>query len=151
MISFKQFANLMGRSVMDSRTLVTETLLKTMESVALEAKAYIGHELSEWPALAESTVEEKSKLGYTGRLSATDPLLRTGEMRASIGAYAVGSVGVVGSNEKKALWQEMGTLRATGSIPPRPFIGMAMSRAEPQAMLFFGELAVAMLTPKGVK
>jgi hypothetical protein len=150
-ISFKQFAKLMGRSALDSRTRVTETLLTTMESVALEAKAYIGHEMSEWPPLAPSTIAEKSRLGYTGRLSATDPLLRTGEMRESIGAYAVGSVGVVGSPNKKALWMEMGTLRSTGSAPPRPFLSLAMSRVEPQAKLFFGELAVALLTPKGVR
>lgn len=150
MISFKQFANLLERALIDGSTLTTVALKAVVESVALEAKSYIGHEMPGWAPLAARTVAEKTKLGYVGRLSATDPLLRTGELRASIDSYAVGSVGVVGSPLKKALWQELGTLRHDGSIPPRPFLGLAMSRAQPQAEIFFGELAVNLLTPKGV-
>jgi hypothetical protein len=151
MLSFKQFSNLMERAVGESRTGVTTALRSVVESVALEAKSYIGHEMPGWAPLADSTIAEKQKLGYFGRISATDPLLRTGEMRESIGFYAVGSVGAVGSTSKIAFWQEFGTLKPTGSIPPRPFIGLAASRSGPQLELFFGQLAVSLLTPKGVR
>jgi phage gpG-like protein len=84
----------------------------------------IGEEIREWADLAPATVEEKQRLGYTGQVSATDPLLRTGELRLSIG-HTVEEHGVIlGSTDPVAPYQEWGTDR----IPPRPFIGATMSR-----------------------
>ena len=54
---------------------------KNARIVAAEAAEYVGHELPEWPPLAQATVDEKTDLGYVGHVSATDPGLRTGEMR----------------------------------------------------------------------
>lgn len=100
---------------------------------ARRARAYIGQERPEWPPLADSTVEDKRALGYTGHISPTDPLLRTGEMRDSIEGQVDGLVGVIGSNDKKALWQECGAHRTgrnrAGELPPRPFIGLGMQHA----------------------
>jgi hypothetical protein len=53
---------------------------------------------------------------------------------------------VVGSPEKKALWQEMGTSR----IPPRPVVALAMASALPHAHEVFGEIAVSLLTGKSL-
>ena len=94
------------------------------------AKDLIGTEDASWPPLAPSTVEEKRRLGYTGRVSETDPLLRTGSLRASIVAQSEaaglgrGTV-LIGSPDPVAAYQEFGTDRG---IPPRPFIGAALFR-----------------------
>ncbi len=48
---------------------------------------------------------------------------------------------VVGSNDLRALWQELGTSR----IPPRSFLGLAMENALPIAEEIFGKIAVTVL------
>lgn len=70
-----------------------------------------------WAPLADSTEEEKARLGYP--LDA--PLERTGELRDSIEHEVLGLEAVVGSKLEKAAWMEFGTDRA----PPREFIGPA--------------------------
>ena len=89
-----------------------------------DAKTMIGEEIREWADLAPSTVEEKQRLGYTGQVSATDPLLRTGQLRNSISSGVEGHKLVLGSDDPVAPYQEFGTSR----IPPRPFIGATMFR-----------------------
>jgi phage gpG-like protein len=54
-------------------------------------------------------------------VSATDPLLRTGELRDSISHVVDGRRAVVGSDDPVAIYQETGTSR----IPPRPFLSTA--------------------------
>lgn len=85
------------------------------------AKDLIGQQLTTWPALAAATVAEKQRLGLTGRVSATDPLLRTGELRDSISHVVDGRRAVVGSDDPVAIYQETGTSR----MPPRPFLSTA--------------------------
>jgi hypothetical protein len=145
-LTVQQFINHLERAVTRAPVVAAVALTETMEAVAVEAKAYIGHEMPGWPALAPSTVAEKERLGYTGHLSPTDPLLRTGEMRESISAEvdAVTLTGVVGSTDPVAVFQELGTPH----IPPRPFLSTAMFGAQPVAELFFGRAAVSLLTPK---
>lgn len=70
-----------------------------------------------WAPLADSTEEEKERLGYA--LNA--PLERTGELRDSIKHEVSVLEAVVGSQLERAAWQEFGT----DKIPPRPFIGPA--------------------------
>jgi phage gpG-like protein len=120
-----------------------------LEGAAEEAKAFIGHELEEWQPLAPSTVAEKQRLGYTGQISETDPLLRTGRLRDSLRAEAestsAGATGIVGSDDPVAVWQEFGTPH----IPPRPFIGPTGISIVARAHVAFGEMAVRALTPGG--
>ena len=151
MLSFKQFANMLQRSAAGCRLEAEGAVVVVTGAVAAEAKRLIGHENPEWAPLAPSTIAEKSRLGFTGRISATDPLYRTGEMRESIEGVAEGLVGVVGSSDKVALWQEMGTLRPTGSIPPRPFLGLAMSRVYPIADRVFGLVGVNLVSPEKIR
>jgi HK97 gp10 family phage protein len=117
-------------------------LRRAAELVRDEAKALIGTEDESWPALADSTVEEKQRLGFTGKMTATDPLLRTGELRASI---KVGDVtpehAFVGTDDSIAPFQEHGTNR----IPPRHFIGLATFRHEHEAQKLMGEVVEAHL------
>jgi hypothetical protein len=111
---------------------------------AMARQDYIGHERKEWPPLARSTVDYKRQHGYTGKVSATDPLLRTGLMRDSVEGGAEGLTGVVGSNDPVAVYQELGTSK----IPPRPFISSAMMESIPAIDHSLELLAVQMLLPK---
>ena len=103
--------------------------------VETEAKAEIGQEMPEWPALAVATVSEKERLGYTGHVSATDPLLREGTLRDSISHTVDGRTAVVGSDDPVAIYQETGTNR----IPPRPFLGSAAFRKGKEAAKAAGQ------------
>jgi HK97 gp10 family phage protein len=89
-----------------------------------EARAMIGTEPTAWPALAASTIAEKRRLGFTGFISKTDPLLRTGELRDSIGATVDPDGITLGSSSPIATFQENGT----DTIPPRPFLAPTMER-----------------------
>lgn len=75
----------------------------------------------EWPELAPYTKEDRVKLGF----SANDPLLRTGELRATIGFGVEGDTVEVGSTHTIAPVQEFG--EPILNIPARPFIGPAMA------------------------
>ena len=97
-------------------------------AVAIEktAKDEIGHYQGEvgpfagWVQLAESTQADRVAKGYT----ANDPLLRTGELRDSIGHQVGGLEAVVGSTSDIMVYQELGTER----IPPRAVLGPAAIR-----------------------
>jgi phage gpG-like protein len=91
--------------------------------VEAEAKSAIGTYRYNWPQLAESTQAERAHEGYP----ANEPLLRSGEMRDSIG-HVVGDHEVqVGSNSDIAVYQELGTK----SIPPRSFLVNAVKASIP--------------------
>ncbi len=113
------------------------------------AKDMIGEEIAQWPPLAPSTVEEKQLLGYTGRVSATDPLYRTGELRASIGHHVDGKRVVLGSDDPVAEFHEFGTSR----MPARPFIGATVFREAREAadLIANHELGAAMGLPGPLK
>jgi len=149
MISFGEFASMLERSAAELRPRLEIGLAKVGELTKTMAAEYIGHEMPEWPPLASSTVDEKTRLGYVGHVSSTDPLLRTGEMRDSIELEVEGLAQAVGSKSKVALWQEVGTTPSAGhpGIPPRPFIGLAAQRSLPYAEDVFGEIAVRILAP----
>jgi hypothetical protein len=83
-----------------------------------EAKRVIGTYEYGWTPLAPSTLAKKS---------ANTPLLETGEMRDSIEHQVIGHIGYVGSDNDKALYQELGTSRG---IPPRSFLMGAAMRKE---------------------
>jgi phage gpG-like protein len=106
--------------------------------VETEAKALIGTEYEAWPSLADSTVEQKERRGQTGRISSTDPLYATGELRASISHEVEGHAAVIGTPDPVGLYQEMGTSR----IPPRPFLASALHRKAEDAAKAIG-LSVA--------
>ena len=87
--------------------------------IQTEAKRVIGTYEYGWPTLAPSTLEKKS---------ADTPLLETGGLRDSIEWNASEHEGRVGTNDDKAVWQELGTSR----IPPRSFLVGAAVREEPK-------------------
>jgi phage gpG-like protein len=94
-------------------------LEKACRMVEKEAKRVLGTYSAgyNWPQLAESTQDDRVSKGY----SANEPLLRTGELRASIEHVIEGNEGYVGTNDPVAAYHEFGTSR----MPPRPFLSMA--------------------------
>ena len=113
------------------------------ELITETARGYIGQELPDWAPLAETTTREKRRLGYSGQISITDPLLRTGELRDSIG-YSIDPETWtlrVGSTDPVAIWQEEGT----DTIPPRPFLARAAAeKADEVAAIIEREITAAL-------
>ncbi|HQT89701.1 MAG TPA: hypothetical protein PK677_14330 [Acidiphilium sp.] len=115
------------------------------------AKDIIGHYQTEtgpfdvWKPLADSTRDEKQRLGYA---PPDNPLLRTGEMRDSIGHDAETMRAVVGSDDDKAIWQELGTHGPNPGadgyhVPPRSFLGAAAFQKQDEVAELLGEAVVA--------
>ena len=89
------------------------------EIIEAEAKRVIGTYDYGWQQLAEATRADRARQGYPEN----EPLLRTGEMRDSIGHTILipGKLGEVGSNNPIAVYQELGT----ATIPARSFLAGA--------------------------
>lgn len=85
-----------------------------------------------WSQLADATKAERVRLGFTEN----DPLLRTGELRDSIGHEVEGMEAAIGSTSDVMVYQELGTSR----IPPRPVLGPALQHNKD---LILAELAGA--------
>lgn len=159
MISFKQFAAHLERSIAHAEPMLTIGLAKVGELTQTMAVEYIGHEMMQWAPLSDATmhgfhhpygfyIPGKVELGYTGHVSETDPLLRTGAMRDSIHFAIEGLTLIVGSTSQIAKFQELGTVNhLTGNIPPRPFIATASLASLEHYREVFGEIAVKLLTP----
>lgn len=94
------------------------------ERLAEAARAMVGQEQHgeavTWAPLAAKTVETKRERGQVGRVSATDPLLATGAMRASIRATAEGDRATVGGNGVLARHEQ-----GTRHMPARPVLAPA--------------------------
>jgi hypothetical protein len=144
MISPEELAEFLSRSAAMVRPELEADLVKIGEAQKKLAKDMIGHEHADWPPLAESTIEEKARLGYP----VPAPLLREEILRDSIEMrpLLVELEVEVGSNDPVALFQEMGTDRG---IPPRPFISKSAVDNLPFAEDTLGQTAVALLTPGG--
>jgi HK97 gp10 family phage protein len=142
MMSFHEFEESLALSIRTLQPQMEVGLAKVGEFAEKLAKSYIGHEQEAWAPLAASTLADKAAKGY----DVPAPLLRTGELRDSITheVLAAELAVVVGSTEKIAAYQELGTSR----IPPRPFIEPGLKQALPLAEEVFGKIAVEALTGK---
>lgn|SRR3982750_2212422 len=90
----------------------------------------------EWAELADSTIDEKERLGYA---PPDNPLLRTGELRDSISSKVDGLVAYVGSTSDLATYHEFGTSK----MPMRPFIGPAAYRNKKKIQKILGGAAIS--------
>lgn len=101
---------------------------RAAQLIETRAKAAIGTYAYGWPPLAASTLAKKA---------ADTPLLETGAMRDSIGHVVAGDgmSASVGSNEDKAVWQELGTSRG---IPPRSFLAETARRSAADVVQIIG-------------
>jgi hypothetical protein len=128
-----------------------EALEHAGKIVEEEAKRVIGTYDYGWPQLAEETQQQRADLGF----SANEPLLRTGDLRASI-SHTVDKhehTVYIGSNSEIAVYQELGTSR----IPPRSFLGGAARAKEHEIieelrrsiyLRFLGALGIGALAKK---
>ncbi|WP_407146235.1 hypothetical protein [Bradyrhizobium sp. ORS 86] len=145
MISFEEFERQLASAVRTVKPRLAIGLDKVGHLAESLAAEYPGHQQPGWAPLAAATIRDKQAKGFP----VPSPLKRTGEMAASyrkevdVAELAL----VIGSTEKIALWQEMGTSRG---IPPRPVCAKALSNSLPYARDVFGETAIALLTGKGV-
>lgn len=143
MIDSAEMARILEVAAFKARNLLDVPTEELMIVTAHLAQSFIGHYQSGWAPLKPSTVDQKTRLGYA---PPDNPLLRTGELRDSIEAAAAldptGAIGVVGSKDKVALYQEMGTSK----IPPRMSMGLAMHETYASADRIFGDFAVKILT-----
>lgn len=124
------FASTLAHMATHLREARHEALEEACIVVEREAKRVIGTYDYGWPQLAQSTQEGRVRAGF----SANEPLLRTGEMRDSIQHASSPDRGVVGSNNMKAVWQELGTR----SIPPRSFLAGALIHEREEVVRIVG-------------
>lgn len=118
------------------------------EMVEKEAKSMIGHlqrdlgPFRDWEPLHDATIEDK-KADFQGPEYA--PLFRTGVMQASITHSAAPYEARIGSDDKVALWQELGTPGVKHPIPPRSFLGGAAIRKEKEIVaVIWGEVELSL-------
>lgn len=115
-------------------------LARAADIVETEAKAEIGHyqgsagPFAAWAPLKPDTIKQK--------LTGDSPLLETGDMRDSIGSVVGITEAHVGSDDDKAVWQELGTSRG---IPPRSFLGGAAARKSKEVSHVIGQTMHAAL------
>jgi phage gpG-like protein len=130
--SFGALARALERSVAALPATLENAMKAGALSVTADAKERIGHYQQGWELLADSTVDQKRRLGYAnvallGGDGGDNPLLRTGDMRESITADITNHAFVVGSSEPVLLYQEIGTR----TIPPRPVLEPALKTMMP--------------------
>jgi hypothetical protein len=138
---------------------MVDVVATVTETAAVKARGYIGHPQQEWQPLSPRTIEGfrlpsgrwvvgKAARGFDAG-EGYEPLRGdTGQLRDSIEAKTVGLIGIIGSDDKRALYQEYGT-GGDRPIPPRPFLSKGMLEAvtelfEPLAL----EVAMSVLVPK---
>lgn len=92
-------------------------------------------DFDEWPDLADSTQEERARLGY----APDEPLLREGDLRDSMEHHVEPFEAVIGSTSELMPYHEFGTEK----IPPRPVLGPALVRNEEAIRRELGGAVVA--------
>ncbi len=149
--SFGALAREMKRNLARLPSAYGVAMEKSALLVETAAKAEIGtYQTSDmgpfnpWPQLAQSTVEEKRRLGYADEEN-DNPLLRTGEMRDSITHQANPLEFCVGSPSEILVYQELGTSRG---IPPRPVLAPALYRSTPAILKLIGKAVETNLAGK---
>lgn len=148
MMELLELAAKLGEIALQQHEMGHHALEKAAVIVEKRAKEKIGEYQDEagpfagWAELADATKDDRVRQGYPE----DEPLLRTGEMRDSIEHVVADGEAQVGSNDDKAVWQELGTEH----IPPRSFLGGAAVEKLDDVITLVGEHAVASLVGKGV-
>jgi phage gpG-like protein len=145
--SFASFATHLQLLAIETKLVKHAVLEAAAEEVQETAKGMIGfyHSDPHWEALSPEYEAQKVRDGF----EADAPLLRTGEMRESI-KYVVttdGHAAVIGSDDQKMVWHELGTSR----MPPRPVMGPAGIHSAPRVALTASKMITEWLSGRGVK
>ena len=134
--SLMDFARDLAKIVGTSDMLAQAAMEEACVVVEKEAKRVIGTYDYNWTQLAQATQEDRVSKGF----SANEPLLRSGEMqrsiehRVEIETIGLEVVGLVGTDDKVAVYQELGTR----TIPPRSFLGEAAMHEEATVHIILG-------------
>jgi hypothetical protein len=116
--------------------------------VEARAKAEIGHYQTDtapfpaWAELADATKDDRERHGFTEN----DPGLRTGEMRDSIGRVVDDHEAVIGSDDEKLVYFELGTVHQ----PPRSVLGAAAHQTAERVAEIVGAGVVKALVGENV-
>jgi phage gpG-like protein len=132
----RELARILSGAVVETAVKRHEALETACKIIEKESKSLIGTYKENWPPLAESTKKDREAKGF----AADEPLLRTGALRDSIKHSVSGNKGIIGSDSKIAVYQELGTSR----IPPRSFLMAAAKRKGKEAAEVAG---VVMMRP----
>ncbi len=134
---FADLANRLSGLASKEGALTLSVLEEIGSGIEAEAKEEIGHyqrsdvgPFAAWAELAPSTKKDRVRGGFPEN----EPLLRTGELRDSIGHKVTGDGVAVGSDSEIAVYQEMGT----ETIPPRPFLRVAAWRMRREIGKIYG-------------
>lgn len=151
-----EFVRFMQGRISDTGIVAEVGLAKAALAIEQEAKAEIGHyqesagPFAGWKELSGATLDGfdhpgagahipgKRELGYASEGN-DNPLLRDGGLRDSYEHTVHMREAAVGSNDDKAVWQEMGTPNARYPIEPRPVLGIAAVHKEHEAVDFIAE------------
>jgi phage gpG-like protein len=145
----KEFATFLTGAASAMQRRQSSALKEAAQIIEREAKAEIGHyqeaapPFKAWAELADSTKQDRIQKGF----SPNDPLLRTGNLRESIGHAVAGREAAVGSNLDIAIYQELGTR----TIPPRSFLGGAAVRKSEEVANLLGKQSVEVLVGPGTR
>ena len=135
---FAEHLAVMSVAIVQAEQKALEACARLVEKTAKEAigeyQPAVGP-FQDWAPLADATEAEKARLGYP----ADAPLLREGDLRASIQHEVRGNEAVIGSKSDIAAYQEFGT----ATISPRPFVGPAAFRNKEKIQRIIGEATVA--------
>jgi phage gpG-like protein len=131
------FAGFLGTLQLEMEHANHSALEKAAKIVEAEAKRVIGTYDYGWTPLAPSTLAKKI---------ADTPLLETGEMRDSIEHVSDHKEANIGSNNEKALWQELGTVK----IPPRSFLVGSLQHKTDEVVDTIGREIVGVLAGRSV-
>jgi hypothetical protein len=139
MISLAEWEARLSRAIVETVPAIEIGLDKVGTMIETLAAHYPGHYQAGWAPLAESTIKDKQAKGFP----VPSPLLRTGEMAASYHKTLMPAelAVVVGSPEKIAVYQELGTAH----IPPRPVLSLALRNSHPYALDVFRKIGTALL------
>jgi hypothetical protein len=136
---------------------VTHHILQdAAEDIADDARERIGHLQKGWAELADSTKADKERQGYAFN-SDFNPLLRTGELYASIHAETSGDVAVAGYKDgpKTDKGDDIGEIMERGTrdghIPARPVMGPAGVASKPKLGVLAAETTLAWIAGLGWK
>jgi HK97 gp10 family phage protein len=138
-------AFLMTDVVHDIEKAKEAALIMGASAIAAEARRVIGQYADgyDWPQLAQSTQADRARQGY----APNEPLLRTAELRDSIGFTIVkkGELAEIGSNDPVAEFQELGT----STIRPRPFLSGAAQHLEHDIVKMCGKIVADAIREAG--
>lgn len=131
--SIGDFVRFMSRQVATLPAAQRHALAEGAEIVLEEAKSYPGEYQTGWQALAEATKDRRAAAGH----APDEPLKVTGELQASYRSKVSDAHhAAVGSDNPKALWQELGT----PTIPRRPVLSLAGSTKEAEVVHTIGRV-----------